>query len=380
MKKVLFISNNNALRTSYGAEQRGNVLLKALLQNDCHVDFAYIGPNIETDRPLIENVRIVYWNDGKKWRVTRMAAKLRKLTIKMFPASAPLADIVNGLEKRNNYDYIVCRYLQFASLAGLKRYAKKLILDIDDLPSQSFRTHLGPASFLKNIYHWLMYHAMERETRKWINKSYVNLFPNEEQARKYKGTYLPNIPVVSCSAPLVSRKTKNVLFIGRMDFDPNYCGMDSFILHCWDNIVENVPDAALLIAGKGLSDDYKHAWENHKNVKVLGFVDSILSFYQEGNVVIIPITTGAGTNIKVIEALSLGKACVMSKFSTKGFEDIVHDGENCKVYNSFEECQTELIRLLNSPETCKLYGNNAFHSTTEKYSQQAINLIVKSCI
>lgn len=380
MKKVLFISDNNALRVSYGAEQRGNVILNALLQNDCYVDFAYIGPAIETFQPAIEKVRIVYWNDGKEWSITQMAAGLRLLTIKIFPVSSLLSKIIDEIVRNNNYDFIFCRYLQFASLAGLERYSKKLILDIDDVPAQTFRTRLGASSFPKSIYHWLMYKGMERETRRWIKRCHVSLFPNEEQARNYGGTFLPNIPVVSCSAPLVSYKTNNILFIGRMDFAPNYCGMDAFIKYCWDRIVEIVPDAMLYIAGKGLCDDYKQLWESHKNVIILGYVDSLLSFYEEGNIVIVPITSGSGTNIKVIEALSLGKACVISKFSTRGFEDIIRDGENCKVYDSFEECQDELIKLLNSPEKCELYGNNAYYSVTEKYSQQAVNSIVKSFI
>lgn len=380
MKKILFVSSENALNNSFGAEQRSNVLLQAFLANGFQVDLAYIGPKIDNHRPCIEGVNIVFWNNGRQWPISRKDQRLRLLTYRMFPKSQTLEEIIDTLEQHNHYTYITCRYLQFAGLAGLFKYASKLILDIDDLPAQVFLSHIGEAGFLKKIYRTLMYKSMVSETSKWILKCKACFLPNEKQANDYGCVYFPNIPVVSCTAPSFISGNKNVLFIGRLDFDPNYRGMDYFICNCWDQIIEQVPDAKLVIAGKGLYKEYRDSWLNYSNIEILGFVDNIIDFYNKGNIVISPITSGAGTNIKVIEALSLGKSCVLSQFSTKGFDDVIFEDINCLVYRDDTDCISKIIKLLKDQDLSKEIGKNAFVSARGKYSQNSIDKILGGCI
>lgn len=372
-KKILFVTNNNALNNSFGAEQRSNVLLKAFLANGFEVDLVYIGALIDNYRPQIEGVNIVYWNEGNSWKISPISQYLRLLTYRMFPTSQNLAKIISHLEEQNHYEYIVCRYLQFASLAGLYKYADKLILDIDDLPSQSFLTHLSETSFLKTVYRKMMYKSMKNETKRWIKNSKASLFPNPKQADEYGGYYFPNIPAVNCNVPKFYSGNKNILFIGRLDFDPNYKGLNDFIVNCWNQIIHTEPKAKLLIAGKGLADNYKKSWETYHNIEILGFVDDVFDFYNKGNIVISPITVGAGTNIKVIEAISLGKACVLSQFSTKGFEDVINADTNCMVYHDYNECISKIIRLLRNEQLCADIGKKAFASSSNKYSQTVLN-------
>lgn len=371
--RILFITNNNALNTSFGAEQRSYLLLKAFLANGFKVDLVYIGSMIDNYHPQIENVNIVYWNEGKAWRISKVDKYLRLATYKMFPKSRDLSKIIENLVKQNNYDYIACRYIQFASLAGLNKYADRLILDIDDLPSQSFLTNVNKATFIKSIYRRLIYQSMKNETLRWIKKCKASLFPNQKQATEYNGIYFPNIPIISCRKMQFLSNNKNILFVGRMDYSPNCVGIDNFISNCWDAIIRIEPNAKLLIAGKGLDDKYKNKWKSYKNIEVLGFVNDILDFYDQGNIIISPITAGAGTNIKVVEALSLGKTCVLSQFSTKGFEDIIKENINCMVYCDYNDCVDKIIKLLQDQSLCESIGTSAFENVIGKYSQDILN-------
>lgn len=375
--KILFVTNNNALNKSFGAEQRSNLLLKAFLANGFKVDLVYIGPEKDSYCPQIEGVNIAYWNNGTIWGISKLSRYLRLLTYKMFPTSRKLSKIIDGLEQQNNYDYIACRYIQFASLAGLHKYVHKLILDIDDLPAQSFSTNIATknnnVTFIKSIYRRMMYRSMKNETFSWIKNCKACLFPNKKQAEEYKGIYFPNIPIMSCNKLDYLLGNKNILFVGRMDYSPNYLGMDAFISNCWDIIIQSEPNTKLLIAGKGLKGEFKKSWGSHKNVEILGFVDNILDFYNQGNIVISPIMAGAGTNIKVIEALSLGKTCVLSRFSIKGFEDVIEEYTNCMIYNNYNDCINKIIILLQDQELCEKIGKRAYNSVANKYSQEFLN-------
>ena len=53
MKTILYISNHNPFGTSYGAEQRSNILLKAFLHNGCHVDVPILAKGLVVQKVLL---------------------------------------------------------------------------------------------------------------------------------------------------------------------------------------------------------------------------------------------------------------------------------------------------------------------------------------
>ena len=379
-KKILFVTNVNPFTASFGAEQRSYVFLQAFLQNGFLVDVVYTGTTIEDKSKCPSGCRVVFWNEGYQWRFSRKANFLRIATICMYPVCREQELIIDQLVVKNNYDYIACRYIPTASTAGLFKYAERLLLDIDDLPASAMEAQMGPDRWYKELYHKQMVQSVKNETKRWLCKSKVCFLPNKLQSDKYKCVFLPNIPVFHVDEVIHSPGNKNILFIGLMSYRPNWEGVDTFINKCWDKIIKCVPEAHFLIAGKGLTSELKKSWESKKNIKVLGFVDSVADFYSKGNIVIVPVYTGAGTNIKVIEALSFGKATVLSPFSTKGYEDVVVDNENTIIADNFDRYVTCLVNLLGDEKKCFEIAYNGYQKVSKFYSQHSINKIISNII
>ena len=380
MKTILYISNHNPFGTSYGAEQRSNILLKAFLHNGCHVDVAYIGERSCRPESVATNIEIVYWNDDKKWKISRCSNRKRLALIKMFPASDELSDLVGKLMEQKVYDYVACRYLPFAALANLDRYSSKLILDIDDMPAQATSAHLAKKTGLRAIYQKLMLSRMQAETLRWIKKTHTCFLPNSEQAARFGCVHLPNIPIVDTASNLPNSASHNLLFIGKLDWRPNYEGVAHFVRNCWKSILEKCPDAKFFIAGKGLSPELIHEFQQAKNVEVLGFVESLNDFYRQGSIVVSPVYSGAGTNIKVAEAMAMGKACVLTPFSAKGYEKLLHDGDNVFIATTDDEMINKTISLLKSSELCETMGRKSLELASSHFSQSRVNNIIKSVI
>lgn len=379
-KKILFVTNVNPFTASFGAEQRSYVFLQSFLQNGCKVDVAYMGLTKEDKSKCPDGVRIVYWNESLPLSFSKVQNMLRLATIRMYPICHQQEQVIDVLVKENNYDYIACRYIPTASYAGLFKYADRLLIDIDDMPATAMAAHMGPDKWYKELYHKRMVSSVEHETDRWLKSCKTCFLPNKQQADQFGCTFLPNIPVFHVNEVKHIPDNKTVLFIGLMSFRPNYEGVDHFITKCWDAIVEQVPDAKFLIAGKGLDGSLKASWESHKNVSCLGFVDSVTEFYSKGNIVVVPVYTGAGTNIKVIEALSLGKATVLSPFSTKGYEGIIDNGVNTHIAADDKEYIEKVVTLLKDDNKCTEMAVKGYSKAQQFYSQQGINNIIANIL
>lgn len=381
--KILFITNTNPFNPTFGAAQRSFVLLNALLSLGGQVDIAYVGPIEKQTTPMLRNVKVVFWNDGHEWQYTKTVKFLRKITLIGFPTSNELEKIIDSLVLKDNYDYIACRYIQIAGMAGLYKYRKKLLLDIDDLPFQSILSHLELDKNIplwKKIFRKVLLSRIDKDTHKWINNTFACFLPNKTQAKEKKCYYLPNIPVICVKSSEFKENTNNILFIGIMSYQPNYNGVDYFIDNVWKHVIEENPSAKFLIAGKGLPLEFKQKWMRVPNVEILGFVEDLNEFYSQGNIVVCPIYQGAGSNIKVIEAMSIGKACVLSEYSTRGFEDIIRNGQNAYIVSSTAEYAEKIIKLLSNDILCNKICENAMKSTSSIYSQSFVNNLVSSII
>lgn len=378
--KILFVTNVNPFTASFGAEQRSYVFLKSFLQNGCNVDVAYVGLAKENKSKCPSGVNIVLWNDGHHWQFSKLKYYMRVFTVRMYPSSDELETIIDRLVNNNHYDYIACRYLPTAAFAGLFKYANRLLLDIDDMPEPAMAAQMVSCKWYHEIYHKLMLRSVRHETYRWINKVKACFLPNKSMADKNHCIFLPNIPVFHSDDVIIDKTCKNILFIGLMNFRPNYEGINHFITHCWCQIIKAVPAASLYIAGKGLSDELRQKWLSYPNVHLLGFVDSVPDFYSRGNIVIAPVYSGAGTNIKVIEALAFGKATVISPFSAKGYETILINGQNTYIAKTDREYVDRLVSLLRSSELTENIAKAGHIQAVKFYSQDSINRIIKKII
>src|SRR5665213_2300315 len=104
-----------------------------------------------------------------------------------------------------------------------------------------------------------------------------------------------------------------VLFVGS-SAAPNVDGIKWFIEACWPSIQQSRPNASLYIAGSvcdtlGLMP---------ATIKLLNVVENLEDLYAMASVVISPLRAGSGLKIKLIEALSKGKAVVATSTTLQG--------------------------------------------------------------
>ncbi|MFH0288644.1 glycosyltransferase [Vibrio owensii] len=130
----------------------------------------------------------------------------------------------------------------------------------------------------------------------------------------------------------VQRYGFNCLFVGS-DFPPN---IEAVEFLCKEVMPYVNDDVSLIIAGKGM-DKYRDRFEKD-NVIVKGFVESLSSLYQESDLILSPIFSGAGMKVKIAEAFKFGKPVLGTEFSFQGYDlgkDFIYIAESKNDYVNF---------------------------------------------
>ena len=85
---------------------------------------------------------------------------------------------------------------------------------------------------------------------------------------------------------------------------------------------------------------------------------------------IVPLKTGSGTRIKIIQGLSLGKAIISTK---KGMEGIpCENNKHAMITDSAEEMATYIIDLFEKDEKKKTLSENALQLVKDRYQSDVI--------
>lgn len=96
----------------------------------------------------------------------------------------------------------------------------------------------------------------------------------------------------------------------------NILGLKWFINEVFPLIVNKWTDAKLFIGGSICNSIKEHI--HNANITLCGYIDNLLSFYEQGDVAINPVYQGTGLKIKTFEAISYDKVTIVHPHSMTG--------------------------------------------------------------
>ena len=106
------------------------------------------------------------------------------------------------------------------------------------------------------------------------------------------------------------------LFVGSNSL-PNLQGLTWLLQEVWPQVLAKMPDATLAVAGT-VRDRWTGALP--AGVELLGSVASLEAEYARAAMCLVPLRVGSGLKIKLLEALSHGKAAVSTRVGVQGLE------------------------------------------------------------
>jgi len=143
--------------------------------------------------------------------------------------------------------------------------------------------------------------------------------------------------------------------LGSMNWIPNQEGIRWFLTHVWPDIHRQFPDLKYYLAGREMP-----AWMVElqlPNVVVVGEVPDARSFIASKSVMIVPLFSGSGIRVKIIEGMAAGKTVISTSIGAEGInythrENILIADTPCDFFSMVSICVSD-------PSVCIKIGEQA---------------------
>lgn len=158
-----------------------------------------------------------------------------------------------------------------------------------------------------------------------------------------------------------------ITFIGGYGHIPNKEGINWFIEKVIPLMNKKAP-ININIIGAGWPARYSET----PGVNLLGFVDD-LAKYAHGSILIVPILTGSGMRMKILEAAAMSIPFITTTIGVEGL--IFRNGKECIVADTPEQFAKGLETMMNNSKIRKALAENANATYIELYSKENLCLI-----
>jgi glycosyltransferase involved in cell wall biosynthesis len=137
---------------------------------------------------------------------------------------------------------------------------------------------------------------------------------------------------------------RRILFIGSFAHRPNVLAVEFFLQHVWPLL-----HAVTLHVIAGVNHErYAVAGDlTQSGIEIEGFVADVRPAYRHAALVVAPLVASAGTNIKILEAMAMGKAVVSTPAGVNGLD--LAPGEDFLLVQTAREMADAIEKLLASP-------------------------------
>ncbi len=160
----------------------------------------------------------------------------------------------------------------------------------------------------------------------------------------------------------------SLFHIGALDWAPNQEGLIWFFDHCWPRIHNENPDLKFYLAGRNAPEWLERRFKLN-GVVYLGEINDAYDFINSKAVMVVPLFSGSGMRIKIIEGMALGKPIVTTDIGTEGIP--TEDGKNIMIANDADQFVDSIKRLINNRVLFDEIGKNAIGFIQEKFDNLA---------
>lgn len=343
--------------SSYGTGQRLLSLQRALAKlGECRI--LHLSNNAEGSNEAADYRAPLPFD----FRASRVAWARRHLTF----AEARRNDCYRALFQRIRNDYpfdlVLCSFFRNASVVPTD--IDPCFIDLDAIPERT--------GLLTRALWPLTLRAMRRRTQDFqriyvIRSSDAALF--KTGARNVR--ILPGISATAPATPLPHNPdARRVLFIAPTGWPPNREAID------WLLAVD-VPRALdalgfeLRLVGQGTE-----AFAPRPGLSCGGFVKDLAAEYEAARLVLCPIWTGSGANIKLAEAVQFGRAVLATAHSAAGFEGFLQPGRDLLTFDEREQFLPLLLASLRDSNRLRELEINAGQTARDFLNQAYIDRMV----
>ncbi len=176
------------------------------------------------------------------------------------------------------------------------------------------------------------------------------------------------------TAHYIPRTTETVagrmIYSGSLTYGPNREAVSWFVDTILPRIAEKIPDAHLVVTGT-LSPDAGARLAENSRVTLTGFVPDLRPILASAAICVVPLKTGGGTRLKVLEAWAAGVPVVSTGIGATGLAGS-ENGTHLLFADTADDFAEACVRLFDDPERGRRIAAAARHLVKERYDWHGI--------
>jgi glycosyltransferase involved in cell wall biosynthesis len=137
-----------------------------------------------------------------------------------------------------------------------------------------------------------------------------------------------------------------ILFVGYMDYHANIDAVTWFSHVTWPEIARNHPGLQFTIVGRDPAPEVLALRSDR--IHVTGTVEDVRPFYASAVAAVVPLRSGSGTRLKILEAMAAGVPVVSTRVGAEGID--AEDGVHILLADSGSEIALAISRIVSSAE------------------------------
>lgn len=114
----------------------------------------------------------------------------------------------------------------------------------------------------------------------------------------------------------------DVVFVGTLDYDPCAKAVQHFCDNIWPELRKKHTGMRFIVVGRNPPKRLEQLAEVDPRIVVTGRVDDVRPYVRAAAVFIVPLLSGSGTRLKILEALALGTPVVTTSAGVEGIDAI----------------------------------------------------------
>ncbi len=289
-----------------------------------------------------------------------------------------------------NFDVIFVNSIMQAQyvIKNRKNIKAKVMLDLPDIETVKLERLMSTEGyksvydrFRKGINYWLLseYHKKLRSI------DTVTVCSQCDKDYVIKKRWTKDVRVVPNSVDVAKGGTdvlytkeqqdrKTILFCGDLSYGPNMYAIEWFLEKVFQKIKQRIDDVKFHIVGCNPSDRIKkHACG--ENIFLFSDVPDIRPYYENCAISIVPIHSGSGTRLKILEAFAVRRPVVTTTIGAEGL--MVVNGKHCLVADNPEEFGNSILSILNDFDLARSLTSEAYEFVKENYNVKATSKLIR---
>jgi glycosyltransferase involved in cell wall biosynthesis len=378
--KILFLSRWFPYPTSNGSKLRVYNLLRGLSghHNITLLSFADRS-NIISDASalgeLCTEVHTIPWReyDPQSWRARLGFLSLKPRSI-VDTFSAEMATKITQLLNRCDYDLVIASQL---SMAAYRPYFRKIPALFEEVEiGLTYGKVLRSSVFTERVRHAFTWFKLRRYLSHLFDSFEACTVVSEQERQllgynfprhKSKISVIPNCVQINGYKNQQSILVSNqIIFSGSFRYHVNYEAMLWFVHEVYPQVLEQIPNAHLMITG----DHANLSFPSAPNITLTGYVDDIKTLTASSWISIAPLLNGGGTRLKILEAMSVGTPVVSTSKGAEGLDATI--GEHLLVADEPRVFAEYVVKILKDKNLHDKIAANAYKFVKEKYDWEAI--------